>query len=1109
MAFNHKVLMPLSRYGWLIILMIGLVASLAIYAYVDRHQQQRLQTEINYRSQIKQQAIQLWVAQHLDAAQTLVAFLDAEIDGGAEVEKSEVTALARGVMQVHRHDFVDMEMRWGEAAGAVVRIDSEGRPLSALSAPVRVASAQAASSQGALSAPGAARLQVIQDRKANNLLRYVMAGQRPGVEVVADLNIHYLLESAIDTGSAAGLDVDVSAVTNGKTYLLHHHPSRSRNGDTAADANSANALQWQSRFQAGGLTLLVQTWPAPALLRIRSSEPLWWLAASLMITLLLSFLSFNRNRFGDRLQRQVQLRTAQLHAEQQKLEAVVNHASESILLVDDQGRILLANPAASALFGYAPDEWNHVKVNDLVPDASSAAHARWLQSEISGERHDIIGKSRDVHGRCKDGSTFPCEVTVNEFVASDQRRFSIVLRDLSAVKQAEAAEKKRTDKRHAIAEILAASLRGRRLEDALQSALKIILDIEGLSLESRGSIFLADDDELRMSVQQNMSPAVCEACRQVAFGHCLCGQAAARHQMIVKSHLDEDHVTRTPHMSDHGHICAPIHSGDKILGVLNLYTKAGFQETQEDQEFIATVSDAIAHIIENGQAAIRNEQMLSIIETSPDFVGMADAEGRVLYVNPAGLEMLGLPPHSDVRRSMISDFHSKDELARMQQEIFPAIRSYEGQYTTEVCFLHSNGEEILTRASFSMQTDADGKPASYSVIAHDIRDERETQKQMEHTQRLESLGVLAGGIAHDFNNILAAIMGNAALAERKSLTEPEQVRRYMHNIVESSEQAAALCNQMLAYSGKGRFVVEPIDLSKVVEDVTKLLEVSIARNVVMTYKLSDHLPAVQADASQMQQVVMNLVINASDAIAERSGVITISTGLLYADHNYLRQSCIQEDIPEGNYVFMEVSDNGCGMDAATRERIFEPFFTTKFTGRGLGMSAVLGIIRSHHGALMLYSEVGEGATFKVLLPALDVALVQNEEMQPEAGLVKASGAVLIIDDDETIREMASTILQDAGYDTLTAHHGLEGVELYRLHQHEVSVVLMDMTMPKLDGEACFRELRKINKRVKVLLCSGYSELDATSRFRGKGLAGFIQKPYLPDALIAAVQQAMT
>jgi len=1100
--------MTLFRYGWLIILALGAVVSVSIYTYVDHQQQQKLLTEINYRSQIKQQAIQLWIAQHLDAAQTLVAFLDAEMDGGAEIEKSEVTALALGVMRVHNHDFTDLGMRWDRADDAVVRMNSDGRRISALIVPALMQPSHTILSTPV--APNARQLLMIKDQKGHNLLRYVMSGQRSGIEVVADLNIHYLLESAIDTGSAAGLDVDVSALVNGKSYLLHHHPSRSRTtADEAIDANRLNALQWQNSFMTGGLTLLVQTWPAPALVqRIRSSEPLWWLAVSLMITLLLSYLSFNRSQFGERLQREVLLRTAQLHAEQQKLEAVINHASETILLVDDQGWILLANPAASALFGYTPEEWNHVKVNDLVPDGSSASHARWLQSEISGDRHDIIGKSRDVFGRCKDGSTFPCEVTVNEFVASDQRRFSIVLRDLTAARQAEAEAKKRTDKRRAIAEILAASLHAQCLEDALQSALKIILNIEGLSLEQRGSVFMADDaSQLHMSVQQNMSAAVCQSCSNVAFGHCLCGQAAARNQMIVKSHLDHDHVIRTSDMSDHGHICAPIHSGDKVLGVLNLYTKAGFQETTEDQEFIATASDAIAHIIENGLAAIKNERMLSIIETSPDFVGMADASGHVLYVNPAGLEMLGMPQQDDIRHRMTNDFHPPDEIERMEHDIFPAMQTCEGQYKTEVRFLHQNGDEILTRASFSMQKDANGKPVSYSVIAHDIRRERESQKQMEHMQRLESLGVLAGGIAHDFNNILAAIMGNAALAERKALTEPGQVQRYMSNIVESSEQAAALCNQMLAYSGKGRFVVEPVDLSKIVQDVTKLLEVSIARNVVVTYELPDQLPAVKADAAQMQQVIMNLVINASDAIGERSGMITITTGLLHADHNYLMQSCIRDDLPEGDYVFLEVSDNGCGMDETTRERIFEPFFTTKFTGRGLGMSAILGIIRNHHGALILYSEVGEGTTFKVLLPALERALTKEEESLPVvANRLLGSGAILIIDDDESVREMASAILQDVGCDILTATNGREGVALYRQHRHDISAVLMDMAMPKMDGESCFRELRKINRDVKVVLCSGYSEVDARSHFNGKDLAGFIQKPYLPEALVSVLQQ---
>ena len=1095
----------LRYYGWMIVLVLGVAASVSMYTYMNHHQREQLQTEINYRSQIKQQAIKLWMVQHLDAAQTLSAFLDAEKDDGAEIERSEVVALATGVMRVHAHDFTNLELRWGKTEHAVVRINSEGHQMNALKVPRHAQSIHPI-------APGTASLLLIQDHKGSNMLRYIITGQRPDIEVLADLNLHYLLEHAINTGSAAGLDVDVSAVVNGKPYLLHHHASRSRDDAmNAMDASQFNALQWQKKFQVGNLSLLVQTWPAPALIqRIHTEQPLWWLGISLLMTMLLAYLSFNRSRFDARLQQEVVLATAQLHAEQQKLGAVVNHASESILLVDHQGNILLANPAASALFGYAPEEWSHIQVNDLVPDGFSASHARWLQSEIKGDRHDIIGISRDVAGRCKDASTFPCEVTVNEFLLDGQRRFSIVLRDLTAIRLADTAEKNRVDKQRAIAEILAASLHAYRLEDALQSALTIILNIEGLSLEQRGSIFLADDRaQLRMSVQQNMPIAVCEACQRVPFGHCLCGQAAERNQIIIKPHLDDDHSTRTDNMSDHGHICAPIHSADKLLGVLNLYTKAGFQETEEDQAFIVTACDAIAHIIENGLAAIKNKRMSSIIETSPDFVGMADAEGHVLYMNPAGMKMLGISPQEDVHQYMTNDFHVPAEIERMEHEVFPTVMAYEGQYTTEIRFLHRNGEEILTQASFSVQKDEDGQPISYSVIAHDIRQERETQKKMEHTQRLESLGVLAGGIAHDFNNILAAIMGNAALAERKSLTEPELVQRYVANIVKSSEQAAKLCNQMLAYSGKGQFIIASIDLSTVVQGVTKLLEVSITKNIIVSYDLPEQLPKIKADAAQMQQVIMNLVINASDAIGKRSGIIAVSTGVVRADRNYLRQSCVHEDIPEGDYVFLEISDNGCGMDAETKERIFEPFFTTKFLGRGLGMSALLGIIRSHHGALILYSEVGKGTTFKVLLPALETPLDTSLSIQSERLPIKqlqALGTILIVDDDENVRELAATILEDVGYQILSAVNGLEGVASYQKHQSDISVVLLDMTMPKMNGEHCFRELRKINSDVKVILCSGYSKLDAISHFNGKGLAGFIQKPYLPDALVSVIQE---
>ncbi|MDQ6992677.1 MAG: cache domain-containing protein [Mariprofundus sp.] len=381
------------------------------------------------------------------------------------------------------------------------------------------------------------------------------------------------------------------------------------------------------------------------------------------------------------------------------------------------------------------------------------------------------------------------------------------------------------------------------------------------------------------------------------------------------------------------------------------------------------------------------------------------------------------------------------------------------------------------------------------------------QSQLEHMQRLESLGVLAGGIAHDFNNILTVILGNAAMAERKALLNPHATQGYLKKIVVSSERAADLCKQMLAYSGKGKFVVIALDLSSMVGEITNLLEISISKSVILKYHLTDQLPAVEADASQLQQVIMNLVINASDAIADKSGVISISTGVMHADRAYLSGTSLDDALPEGRYVYLEVSDTGSGMDKETQEKVFEPFFTTKFTGHGLGMSAVLGIVRGHKGAIKLYSEEGRGTTFKILLPISEQAA---EVVLPAAvgEIYHGAGKVLIVDDEETIREMASMMLEDMGFASLTAKDGLDGVNVYRQHQPEITCVLMDMTMPRMDGKTCFTELRRINSEVKVILSSGYNEQEAISCFAGQGLAGFIQKPYTPEALQLKLQEIL-
>lgn len=420
------------------------------------------------------------------------------------------------------------------------------------------------------------------------------------------------------------------------------------------------------------------------------------------------------------------------------------------------------------------------------------------------------------------------------------------------------------------------------------------------------------------------------------------------------------------------------------------------------------------------------------------------------------------------------------------------------KYVQECCESYFDDERGIPLRSIGTVQDVT------ALVESQQRREAERGK-MEHVQRLESLGVLAGGIAHDFNNILTSLLGNAGLAINK-LPDTSPAHEYLKRIISGSHKAADLCKQMLAYSGKGKFVVKPINLSELVEEMNQLLKVTVAKNIVLRLDLDKQIPAIDADVTQMQQVIMNLVINASEAIGEKSGAISIATGVTRVDEQYLSTMFLDERLKEGRYVYLEVSDTGCGMDKATKEKLFEPFFTTKFAGRGLGMAAILGIIRGHRGAIKVYTELGKGTTFKVLFPCSDQAPVPLTEEQKRIAAWHGDGAVLIVDDEESIREVASAMLENLGIEPLTAADGVEGVEMFKQHHERIRVVLLDMTMPKMNGEDAFSEMCRIDPEVKVILSSGYNEQDATNRFAGKGLAGFLQKPYSEEELTAKLSE---
>ncbi|WP_457576125.1 hybrid sensor histidine kinase/response regulator [Desulfomarina sp.] len=496
---------------------------------------------------------------------------------------------------------------------------------------------------------------------------------------------------------------------------------------------------------------------------------------------------------------------------------------------------------------------------------------------------------------------------------------------------------------------------------------------------------------------------------------------------------------------------------------------------------------------------VSEEKFSRVFQLSPDVIVLSRLEdGLYLEVNRGFTETLGWTPEEAVghrtdpgdldiwcnledREKMISGLVAHGEITDLQAE-----------------FKHKDGHVVIGLMSARI-IDIDETPCVLSVarnITERVRAREKKiafEKQMLQAQKLESLGVLAGGIAHDFNNILTAVIGHCELAQQRLSAESPAMEN-LRQINIAAGRAADLANQMLAYSGKGKFVIEPLNISRIIEEMAHILSVSVSKKAIVRYDLARDLPSVEADATQMRQIIMNLVINGSDAIGDENGVIAISTGIMECDRSYLRNVQLEADLSPGRYVFFEVADTGCGMTSETMQRIFEPFFSTKFTGRGLGMAAVLGIVRSHGGAIKIYSEVNKGSTFKVLLPSSKLTAVQNETV-PETISLCGSGLVLLVEDEEIVRDISKAMLQDFGFEILTAHDGKEAVTVFRKHHRNIRFVLMDLTMPYMDGEEAYRELRRIDPGVKVIICSGYNEQDVSQKFVGKGLAGFLKKPY--------------
>ncbi len=514
------------------------------------------------------------------------------------------------------------------------------------------------------------------------------------------------------------------------------------------------------------------------------------------------------------------------------------------------------------------------------------------------------------------------------------------------------------------------------------------------------------------------------------------------------------------------------------------------------------------------ELAASRRELANILRALP---GMAyrcryDDELTVLFVSDGVLALTGRTADDFTsRRAHFRDLIHADDLARVRDATVSALDEYR-DFEIEYRLRRADGAETWVLSRGRGVYAANGRLEAFEGLAIDIS----AQKKAEHerlalerklleSQKLESLGLLAGGIAHDFNNLLTGILGHASLM-RSRLPAGSPFEAPLRAMETASLRAADLCKQMLAYAGKGRFIVEPVDLGTLARGLVPLLEISLGRKARLRLALSPGLPPVLADATQLRQILMNLVINAAEAIATAGriddGEIVLSTELLHADQSRLNASATGAGLAAGEYVSLTISDNGCGMPADVTAKIFDPFFTTKFSGRGLGLAAVLGIVRGHHGALIVDSHPGQGSSFQLLLPA---ATASGPARDSRAPFVPATwthaGRVLVIDDEETVRQFATQALTSFGLDAIVAKDGAEGLATFRVNPRAIDLVLLDLVMPGQGGEEILAGLRKIRPDVRVLLMSGYPEADLLRRLGpARGTLDFLAKPFTRGSL---------
>jgi PAS domain S-box-containing protein len=765
------------------------------------------------------------------------------------------------------------------------------------------------------------------------------------------------------------------------------------------------------------------------------------------------------------------------------------------------------NRAVCNLLGYTFEEMQNKKWQEITHPDDIELTQKYIDSLVSGEKESVRFDKRYIHK-----SGIIVWVDLSSSIRRDRQYKPLYL--MSAM--IDITDRKQND------QINEGRLRLITYADAhsTDEILRETLDeLENLTNSKIGFYHFLEADQETLTLQNWSSRTLKEMCT---------AEGKHTHYHISKAGVWADSIrTHSPVIHNdyasladkkgmpEGHaevtreLVVPVFRNNKIVAILGVGNKIE-NYNEKDVAIVSKFADMAWEIIERKKTEEElresEDKYRGVVENSPNAIAMY-VDGKIVFVNNQCVQLMAAANKEDLIGKSVIQFVHPDNRAMVIERMKQLAIDGKPLPTAEEKFIRLDGTSVDVEVR-AVPTNYKQKPA-VQLIVQDITERKNNEQALRQAQKLESIGTLAGGIAHDFNNLMNAVLGQSSIALNK-LPKESPAANNIQKAIKAGERVADLTKQLLAYSGRGRFVIDEIDLNKLVKENVAMLEVSIPKTTQLRYELGNPSPHIMGDISQIQQVIMNLIINAGEAMGSHPGFITIHTNRIELPENnsaYSKYSVTP--IAAGSYAMLQVKDNGSGISEETLARIFDPFFTTKFTGRGLGLAAVLGIIKGHKGGLRIESEVGKGTMFEIIWPLVEASTISNITEKKEIEVNGEGKTILVIDDEFTVIELVNDVLSESNFKVMSALDPIKGIDLYRQHHQTITMVVLDYSMPHMDGKAAFEKLLEINKEVKVLLCSGYTEEETMSVFGIDRPTGFFHKPYMPDALLERVGEIVS